>query len=302
MELSNDDSQIPYYLGDNEFKDLEKNVEQLHLFTDTLIYLNEVLSDLNVQIPVWKKYSETLLLKFCLHAFTICNTAKGVKYESKYFDFKNKYLHLIDVSSTKTLLRAQLETFLMYCHIYVNPKTEDDIQLRYYSWIYGSLMQRTSFPATTENAKRQKENDEEEMEKIKNVIIKLDSFKKLTTKQQTSLLTTGNGKLFSHWSTILEESGFTRNHSIHLLYGFVSIFAHSEGLSAIQLDNTNFAYSSSKKDIVIDAYFSKTLVCLFITLVKDKFQEIALRYESLNSDLRVSIEYYSNLGKLPLRF
>jgi hypothetical protein len=47
---------------------LERELAGYHNYIDTLIYLNEPLTEEKILIPNWQKYSETLLIKFCHNA------------------------------------------------------------------------------------------------------------------------------------------------------------------------------------------------------------------------------------------
>lgn len=96
------------------------------------------------------------------------------------------------------MLRSQLETFLMYHYIYVNPPEDDMKELRYHSWIYTGLLQRQQFPSRTAFAQRQRKKDVQEIERIKNIIINLPAYIQLSSKQQVALIREGSAKLFSH--------------------------------------------------------------------------------------------------------
>src|SRR4029453_1262800 len=92
---------------------LERELAEYHHYVDTLIYLNETLAEKGVLIPDWQKYSETLLIKFCNHGLSAHCLLKGLVLKSKYFDKELSGKIIMDKSSIKVILRAQLEAFLM---------------------------------------------------------------------------------------------------------------------------------------------------------------------------------------------
>jgi hypothetical protein len=293
MELTSRDLRVIELMNQYERQDLEFNLRELHNLVDTLLYLNETLQQEQTPIQAWQKYSETLLFKFSLHALTLHDILSGLILKSSYFPKQLNGVKVIDISSAKVVLRSQIETLLMYHHIYVNAIDDDQKQLRYYAWVYSALLQRKAFPTSTEQGQLQKANDQAEIEKLKTIIEGLISFKKLSQKQQIALLDSGSGKLFSHWGTILKETGFSEKHAISIMYTYLSMYSHSEGLSAIQLNAGMFRYEKNKKDANLDLHTSKLLVCLMIRAIVDLFKAIEIRYKTLDENLQTDIEFYS---------
>ncbi|MCG9899088.1 MAG: hypothetical protein MH132_03725 [Hydrotalea sp.] len=294
--LSSTDLRVIELMSQNNRKDLGFNLKEFHNLIDTLIYLNETLRLEQTQIQSWQKYSETLLFKFSFHALTLHNILSGMNLKSNYFPKELNNEKILDISSAKVVLRAQIETLLMYHHIYVNPKNDDEKRLKYFAWIYSALLQRIKFSTETELGKTQKLKDEEEIDKIKMIIQGLESFKTLSKKQQKTLLVSGSGKLFNHWATILNETGFTGEHMISNMYTYLSMYAHSEGLSAIQLDSGNFKYETNKDSANLDLYISKLLVCVMISALVKLFKPVENKFKTLDKNLQIDIKFYTSLA------
>lgn len=185
----------------------------------------------------------------------------------------------------------------MYHFIYVNPDTEDLKELRYYAWIYSGLLQRQDFSAETETAKQQKAKDLVELKRLKGLISNLGSYKNLSEKQQQALLEKGSGKLFSHWATILKETGFSEKNPLYTIYTFLCIYAHSEGLSAIQLEYQPGGLENTHSQAFLDLHHSKLLVCLMINSITGLFEVAKKRYDTLPDSTKWSIDFYSRLAK-----
>jgi len=296
MKLTPKDLRAIELLRKYEKHDLSENLKEYHFWVDTLIYLHEAISEQNVQIKYWQKFSETLLYKFYFHGLTLHNILSGLELHSVYYGKEMSGKTIIDISSAKAVLRSQFEAFLMYHYIYVNPNNDDLKELRYNAWIYSSLLQRQEFPAETEYGKKQKEKDFHELEKLKTIISNLRSFKNLASKQQQSLLSLGSGKLFSHWATILKETGFTEKNPFYSIYTFLSIYSHSEGLSIIQLEHQPGGLENTISQANLDLHHSKLLVCLMINSVINLFQVAKQRYETLPDDTKYDIEIYNRMA------
>lgn len=278
-----------------EHGDLVQDLKEYQVLCDTLIYIHEAIAEEKVEVLYWQKTSEALFYKFLFHGMTLQQILKGVEIESDYYKAEFEGKPITDISSAKTVFRAQFEAFLMYHHIYVNPTSDSLKELRYNAWIYSSLMQRQDFPATTDFAKRGKAKDLVELEKLKEIIVKLDAYQGLTEKQQKSLLSKGSGKLFSHWAAILNETGFDANSNLYVIYTLLCIYAHSEGLSIIQLNSGDG--DDKKAQGRIDIHHAKILACLMINSIKGLYKVVEKRYETLPEQVRYDIEIYSMMAK-----
>ncbi len=272
-------------------------LKDYHHFLDTLVYLNQELADTDYEIKSWQKFSETLLMKFFFHGLTLHQVYSGLTLSSGYFGKEINGARYVDISSGKAVLRSKLETFLMHHYIYVNPEDEGVKELRYYSWIYTGLLHRQELPSTTEFAQAQKQRDQQEIERLKDIIIKLPAYQQLTPKQQASLLKEGSAKLFSHWSKIMEETGFVKNNPFLSIYTMLSVYAHSEGLSAIQLNSAVSDSTFQTGQAKLDIHHAQLLTCMMITSQIKIFPILQKKFESLPDETRYDIEILAMLGR-----
>jgi hypothetical protein len=302
MDLTAKDLRAIELFKKYERHNLSENLKEYHFWIDTLIYLHETLSEQKVEIKYWQKPSETLLHKFWFHGLALHSILSGIKLQSVYYKEELNGKSIIDVGSAKVVLRAQLEAFLMYHHIYVNPDNDDVKELRFNAWIYSSLLQRQDFPAKTEYGKKQKMKDSVELEKMKSFITGLKSFKDLSTKQQQSLLDTGSGKLFNHWATILKETGFNEQNPFYTIYALLCIYAHSEGLSIIQMQYQPNGMENAVSQANLDLHNSKLLICLMINSIIRLYPEAKLKYDSLPDNTKYDLEIYCRMALSEHRF
>lgn len=277
--------------------DLPTRLKDYHHFLDTLLYLNEALVDDKVQIQSWQKFSGTLLTKFAFHGFTLHHIWSGLTLSSSYYEQEVAGVSYTDVPSAKAVLRSALETFLMYHYIYVNPPEDDTKELRYYSWIYTGLLHRQQFPSRSAFAQRQREKDIQEIERLKDIILNLPAYKHLNPNRQAALIKHGSAKLFSHWSAIITETGFVKNNTFILLYTMLSVYAHSEGLSAMQLNSSSADPSFVLLNSTTDCLHAIELVCMMITSLITMWPASRARFEKLPEQLQWDVEILTRLGR-----
>lgn len=279
---------------------LKEKLKEYYETLDTLFYLSETLIEARIKVKYWQKDSEILLHKSYFHGITLHSIYSGEILNSKYYnEISGK--RIIDLYSGKVILRAQLETFLMYCHIYVNPKNDDEKELRHNAWIYTSLLQRQQFPTHySEIAIKQKEKDKEELQIISNRIKTLPAYKQLSKDHQFNLIE-GKGRggtLFLKWNKIFKDSGFDENHLFSILYWQQSAYSHSEGLTAIQLGQAKFNYNNDNVTAIFDLYVSELLICLLIDNIVKSFKAIEIKYNTLSKVIQSKIKNYVQIALL----
>jgi hypothetical protein len=281
-------------------KDLNANLEDFYEMIEVLFRLHETLGKSAIVIKPWEKYMETLINKLGIQALSLHHLVQGYSYAPKRTDagrFSNKTI--LDITSCSAILRAQFENFLMFSHIYINPDTDDEKELRHCAWIYSALLLRQKHPTNEAESLLQKEKDKIAIARLAEQIKKLPSYERLSIKQQKSLLESGSGKLFSHWEKIMEESGFT-NSTFKLLYNMLSIQAHSEGLSSLQLSQASSFKDSIANQDMANMYLlhSKILICLMIEAINKRFDIAAKEFEKLDEQTRHKVaEWVDYLGR-----
>lgn len=278
--------------------DMPNRLKDFHHLLDTLIYLNQEMADTGHEIKDWQKFSETLLMKFYFHGLTLHQVYSGLILSSTYFGKEINGQRYIDIPSGRAVQRSMFETFLMYHYIYVNPENENVKELRCYSWIYTGLLHRQEFPSKTDFAKAQRLKDEREMERLRAIIIALPAYRELTAKQQQALLQEGSAKTFMHWSKIMEETGFGKNNPFVTIYTMLSVYAHSEGLSAIQLNSAVADATFHKEQAKMDIHNAGLIVCMMILSHIKIFPVLQAKYNTLADETRYDIEILAMLGRV----
>lgn len=282
-------------------KDINLAREKLNKFLDILIFLNEVLAEEKFKAEEHDIYSEQLLIKFYLHGLTILKISDAYPIQSKYYREKiknaNTSIKTIDISSLMTVSRAQLETLLMYQHLYINSNDKDEQMLRFKSYILAPLIYRSeAFHSHSEYIKERKNNDANSINNLREEIKKLKSFERLSTKQQKALLEKGSGKLFKHWDTIFKESGFSENGVFSKLYYLLSSYSHSEGLVVLQLKEAQYFNSKHNNESLFQhLFFSLIMTAIMIKNISNKFDLVRSRFDKIEDKDKAEIEIFSKL-------
>jgi hypothetical protein len=277
-------------------KDLPSSLGEYHALVDALTYLNETLADQKIEFPHWWTYSDTIVIKFILHSHTIYTIASGNNIQSKYIEELSR-TKIIDISSLKIILRAQLEAFLMYHHIYVNPSLDEEKEFRFNAWMYTSLIERQQFPSDSEIARTQLKKDAIELQKLEQQLKASTYFDTLSPNQQNTFLRKGSARMYKSWKAILEESGFSNEHLLTTFYSIMSNYAHSEALSILQIKQSSLSYNESSTQANFSIFTSKQLVCLMISKLISSHKVVEERFLTLPEELRGIITGYAMIAK-----
>ncbi|MEQ6122205.1 hypothetical protein [Reichenbachiella sp. MALMAid0571] len=272
--------------------DLTKHLKNYCLFLDSLINLNETLTESKLKIPLWQIYSETLTIKFILHSNSLYQLFLAHPLRSQQM---KKDLRFLDISSILVLSRTLLENFLTHWHIYINPISIEEQEFRFNVWVYSSLIDRKKNRGIrrilTEELRLR---EEKEIQEYEYKLINSKFLKELTPKQQNQLLKKGNTRLFKDWRTIIDECEFADAKTWKEHYGYLSGFTHSEGISAAKI---RFNYNNNPDEVnneaILCCYMIKMLMAKFIMELVSKYKIIEIKFNTFPLEIREAIKIYS---------
>jgi hypothetical protein len=289
---------IGYKIERNDLEGLRLDHNEL---LNAVISLHETLAQSGIKFIEWKRYSDTLMTKFFLHTTSLERVLGGTEISFTALQKNKPSRKILDTPTANVIHRAQLETFLMHHFIYMNPSTDDEKYFRYLIWMYSFLIQRQKLPASEGFALRQKEADKVEMDELKKLIIENTYFKYIPEGHQKRILEKGEEKAGKTWVDLMNEIGFTENHMFsRSLYHFLSSYAHSGGLSLVQLKDARLGYSTSNKDASFIMYCSSVLIAFMITSIKKVYPVLELQYNMLSEGVRNKIEIYALMAQTPI--
>lgn len=267
--------------------------------TDLLVYLHEILAEDNVQLEENDIYSEQLILKFHLQNLSLIDLSEGHSIKSKYYKNKASDIKFLDISSIITIIRSQYESLLMYQHLYSNSDNKEDQKLRFDSWMMSSLILRSKVFSDTKIKNNEIIEDEKKaIDNFKKSILENPMFKTLTEKQQKSLIENGSGKLFKTWDTLLSESKFNSKGIFSKIYFIASVYAHSEGILALQLKQTKHLknHPFMKETLYLMLFYSYLMTNVMTKNIVEKFPEVKQRYDKLDEKIKFEINFNNQLA------
>jgi hypothetical protein len=281
---------IESFLDFNQ-RNLPKQVSELKEYIDTLVVLQEYLAKSKVMIPEFKFHIDTLITKYVFHSNTIFHLLNGIDMTFKQLNFSTK---ILDIPSLYILLRAQLENFLIVDFIYCQPATIEESEFRYNIWKLSGYLSRKDTPTETEKAKKIKESDLKEIEKLQRLIKESKFFLSYSPKQQSKILNTGDERLGKGWVKIMTDSGLSPRISASL-YKIISSYAHSSGVSIFNITELKAGYHPNNDQANLIASISKMITCRFITIFKNQIKTVEIKYNTLPHDLITRIEFYDTI-------
>ena len=176
---------------------------------DSFISVQQSLADAKVKVNSKWKDSETLVNKLIFHLIALKGLYTGTDIEIKGKNIKGKCR---DISSIYVLLRATLENLMIYNHIYISSKDEEEISFKHDIWMMSSLIGRQRIKPVSKSSKEIHFKEKEQIELIKSRVMENKYFQKLTVKQQIEILKKGDTRIFKTWVMLLDEMGSCFQH------------------------------------------------------------------------------------------
>lgn len=139
---------------------------------------------------------------------------------------------VLDMGSVNVLVRATLESALVFHHLFVSPQDAAEAELRYLSWVLADLVERQAVPASLPQSQETQREERSQIDQMSAQLQANSEFQKLTRKQQKRVLE--DGYWSPGWSSVARAAGLSELHAT-LVHRYLSSYAHSGGLSILQL-------------------------------------------------------------------
>jgi len=82
-----------------------------------------------------------------------------------------------------------------------------------------------------------------------------------------------------------------------MFYSLISNYAHTEGLSVLQMKQLNFAYDDKNEQANINIFLSKQLICSLIISLTKLYDVVKLRFNTLPDRDKLAINIYAGMSK-----
>ena len=196
------------------------------------------------------------------------------------------------------LNRSIIECFLTLEYLFFNNLSREEQLFRYNLWRISGFVSRQNFKENLQKSFKEKLlREKKEIETLKLEIKKSKYYSTLEKQHLWKLDTFGLPRIIS-WSTLLENSVLKKElfESIYKLY---SNYAHSEFISIIQINEGSLHKSNefNVSNISSNLFLARIINCITITLLKEKFECTSLAYETIDEELKYSIEFWNKFGR-----
>lgn len=181
--------------------------------------------------------AEGLCKKFIGHAASALYLFRSTTLPS--VKVTDRGISFFDSGSINVLGRAALESFLVFHYVFIEPRSDDEKDFRYYLWLHASYLDRQKFPTRSEDGKKQLNDEKKIIDALKEKINNNSVFKQLDEKKKKKLVEKGQWRLQS-WTDIGVAAGLSEILAKQY-YGHLCAYAHSGCQSAQQVGNAETA-------------------------------------------------------------
>jgi hypothetical protein len=193
-------------------------------------------------------YKQEIFKQYCTHLISIRTLAGGLK-----LIYKGRDDEIAALTSVAVLIRACLENYSMFHHIYVQPSDTQDTYFRFWSWVREGLIYRQRLSVQGHHNSNKLKEEKQEIDRIFDELQSSPFFQLLTPKQQRKYSKDGAWCFLSK-RELLENSGFNRALSINY-YNVLSSYTHPSFGSHLQTSQADFNASDTLMDTMLKALF-----------------------------------------------
>ncbi|MEK7432568.1 MAG: hypothetical protein AABZ74_05500 [Cyanobacteriota bacterium] len=276
---------------------IEKNTILLNTFCDIRYFIQN-----NTLNPFLLSSADILTKKFLLHGFSINNLFIN-KTEFDDEVFKEYGGH--DALSIWTLLRSQFESYAVFNHIFINPKTEEDIHIRCALWVISGLKYRNRHIPKTKEAEDKKLASIETINDYETKIQNQPSFKSLDEDNKNKFLRFMKDK---EWQFFIEEhkikkiagfsemilrAGFSKR-IFEQFYNQLSLYSHPTYVAIHQLNSEgweDFVPTLSKFGVECSTRFISAMIIDYCKI----FPQATKFFNKLPKEVKYLIEFENHV-------
>lgn len=281
-------------------KEIEGNkINDIQLSLEKIISTNaEILQsiyDSKPKLEIGEVYIETLIMKIIFSSKSLIDLSKGTELNLNKFKAK---LEIIDKPSMYILNRSIIECFLTLEYLFLNNLSREEQLFRYNLWRISGFVSRQNFKKNLQKSFEEKLlREKKEIEELKVEIKKSKYYSTLKEQDVWKLNTYGLPRVIS-WSNLLEKS-ILKNELFDSTYKLYSNYAHSEFISIIQINegSLNKTDEFNVSSIYSTLFILKLINCITIIQLKEKFECTSLAFESIDEELKNSIEFWNKFGR-----
>lgn len=204
-----------------DFKDLD-------LLINFYSEIHKAIEGKYIDGPKRIEYTESIARKTFLHICSAYSLSKGTNIQ-----LKNKSeIKIVDSSSIAVLVRASIESYLTFNHIFISPTSESESKYRFDCWDLAGFIERKDAQATTERTILRKKEEAKLIEAKLRIIRKSPHFLEISENQKKQI-EKGKWKINFNWNQLAVNAGFEENY-FKDFYSYLCSYAHTGRLSSLQ--------------------------------------------------------------------
>ena len=170
---------------------------RFHIIQETLIHLGRATIGKGLVFER-DEYADGLVKKAGLQMLTIRNIFEQGEWQSG-FDNRS-YNYIIDPLSVATVLRGAYECMLTLNHVFVNPPSQDEVELRYLLWVLSTFISKDQAkPVLFAEDQGKRDQNRKSLEDTVNHMLTLDIVAALDEQSKSLIRSKLDVKSGDHW-------------------------------------------------------------------------------------------------------
>ena len=271
----------------NDLISLQKNFHEIINLIYNLFekcFLNETKNNNDrkyQQVQLYKFISNSSSLLYLIQGTPIINNTKDEKYP--------------DLGSIYLLARAQIENYLIFFYLYLQPDTKDEADFKLYLYELSGLNLRQQFNYTTKEQKEKKNKEKLEIDELIEKIKHNNYFYHLSAKKRKDLLYRKPAKTMS-WSELITSSYLNEEHFMKM-WRLYSNYAHSEIICYIQIAEYTKNPIELKNTLFTTLQLATILCCILIKDLDNKYKNVNDFLDKQSEELIVRVNFFDGIGR-----
>jgi hypothetical protein len=275
-------------LATQKSADINKSLEHFALITNSLFSITQSLYDGKEKIKYHQRELEGKFFRYGLANQSIINLVRGNRF--KLISIEVLYG---DVFSIKSIVRMQIESFLIMFYLFFDKVSDEEKDLRYSVYKLHGLRKQSSFPVKSKFAEKQFKKINQEINEAEEQIKSTSIYKLGSKNEKRNLLHPKYPKLIKG-KVLFQNSGLEKSR-IADMWQIYSNYAHAEHISDRQYNTLYKIEKSIKNDCLNILELNSILTSKLTLMLSESFQSSKEKFETLSVKEKVHLETWGKL-------
>lgn len=258
----------------------------------TLYEMGEAMHTAKIEIPMNKRNLEMMIYRFALITSSIHQLLQN---GSPLFSSKEETKWFHDLSGIYTLLRSQIENYLMIEYLVFQKMSAEERQFRSDLYELSGMCNRQKFSASTTETKEKKELEKSQIEAFREKINKSHYLKENPGLKKMVNKAFPKATIYNSKKDLIEKSELNTR-LFYNEWSLTSNHAHAEYLSAIQSRDFLLDESNSMQTLNTCVMVTMGLTSVFVVNLKYEYVCNTIVYNGQTNDLREIISSWKSIA------